>query len=323
METGLLPFLDWCVEACAPEAAAAARWADQFMALPDRRERGRRMLAEISERVVASGSPRDFVEDLPGVRGVLPVEAAYLIYRMVKTHLYVAAARGLPLVDVQGLKDQNLLLAGAELGLPPFASALSERGPAAAILQRRFPRGRSEAAEIVQIELLRRVAALEGRPFSDALRSALEFLTLASAADFADAYYEGMVVHPQQLANLAGAAARRTVAVTGLVKLVAWADGILSVEEEAMLAAVRQVVPSQPQEVLREAIASMSPEQLPQVLPFAEERQGVLQCMLAMALTDGRLDSAQEELCRDVAALLELPEADVDRVRAQLQAEPG
>jgi uncharacterized tellurite resistance protein B-like protein len=45
--------------------------------------------------------------------------------------------------------------------------------------------------------------------------------------------------------------------------------------------------------------------------------------MLAMALADGHLDRAQEELCRDVAALLELPEADVDRVRARLQAERG
>lgn len=316
----MLPFLSWCVAAFAPEATSAARWADSYLAIPDRKERARRMLAEISARVVASGKDRDFVLELPGVRGRLPLEAAYLVYRLVKTHLYVAGAQGVPLADLPTLEDQSLLLLGAELGLPGFVSALADRRPAPAILQRRFRGGRVEAAGFVKSELLRRIAALEGQPFPEALLSALEFLTLASAADFAAAYYHDMAVRPGEVIELGRAAARRTVAVTGLVRLVGWVDGILSVEEEAMLQAVGMVVPAHDPETLREAKASVSPEQLPQVLPFAEERQGVLQCMLAMALADGQLDRAKEELCRDVADLLELPRADVDRVLAQLQA---
>ena len=316
---GLYPLLQWCIESFAPEAESAARWADNFMAVPDRKERGRRMVAELSARVAGSGTPRDFVLELPGVRGKLPVGAAYLAFRIVKIHLYVAGAHAMPLVDFPGLADQSLLLMGAELGLPWFASALSERVPASALLRRRFPKGHVGAAEFLQEDLVRRVTHLQDHPHSHALQGAMEFLTLASAADFANAYYDDMSVSPRELEELNLNAARRAVALTGLVKLVARADGIMTSEEEEVLAALREVIPPQDAASYQQALAGMSPEQLPQILRLAEERQGLLRCMIAVASADGHLSPAEEALCRDVAGILEIPEADVDRALAQLR----
>lgn len=323
MDTGLLPFLSWCVENLAPEAESAARWADHYMAVPDRRERARRMVGDLSSRVVASGTPRDFVEELPGVRGHLGVEGGYLVFRAVKTHLYVAAAQGIPLVDRTMLEDQSLLLLGAEFGLPAFVAALAEKRPAPKVLRHHFPRGREEAAELLGTELARRVAHVERQSFAGTLRGALEFLTLAAASDFANAYYDDGKVSPEEFAELRRAGARRAVAVTGLLKLMARADGVITVEEEAVLEAIRHLLPEQDAGLFREVMNAMSPGQLPEVLPFAEERQGLLRCMVTMASADRRVDPAEEALCRNVAELLEIPAAELDATRARLQVSPA
>jgi len=313
MEPGLLPLLNWCVEALAPEAEAAGRWADCYLAVPDRARRARRMLGELSERIVASGSPRDFANELPGVREGLPLEAAYLVFRMVKTNLYVAAAHGVSLVDPAALEDQNLLLLGAELGLPTFTATLTGKGPAGDLLRRHFPRARGEASALVQAELVRRVTCLEGQAYAGALRGTLEFLTVASAADFANAYYDDMLLSLPELVDLNRAAARRAVAVMGLVKLVARADDALAAEEEALLSALRNLVPEQDPSVRQEAMATMSAARLPEVLTMAEERQGLLACMVAMAGADGVLSPEEEQLCRDAAGLLEISNVDIER----------
>lgn len=311
--TGLLPYLAWCVQAFAPEAESAARWADQFLAFPDRHERARRMIGDLSARVSASGTPRAFVEEFPGVRGGLQVETAYMVFRMVKIHMYVAAAHGIPLVDLPLLEDQSLLLMGAELGLAPFESAVSDRGGASDVLRRRFPGSRAEAAALLQDGFESRVGRLAQLPFAGALRGALEFLTFASATDLANAYYDDMVLRPEEVTALSLHSAERAVSVLGLLKLTARADGAVSRQEEGLLEALRQVVPAVDPQALQRALGSLSLERLPQVLTFAEERQGLLQCMLAMASADARLDPVEERLCRDVADLLEIPQDQVDR----------
>ncbi len=321
MESSLILLLTWCVATLAPEAEAAGRWADCYMAVPDRKQRARRMLGELSERVVASGSPRDFVEELPGFQEGLPLEAAYLVFRMVKTNLYVAAAHGLPLVDLPALEDQNLLLLGAELDMPAFVAALTGKGPARDMLRRHFPQGRSEASALLQAELVRRVSSLEGQPYAGALRGALEFLTVASAADFANAYYDDMLVSLQELADLSRAAARRAVSVIGLAKLVARADDAMATEEEALMAALRHLVPAQDPAARQQALATMSAEQLPGLLTLAEERHGLMTCMVAMAGADGMITREEEQLCRDVARLLEISEVEIERLLSDSKVE--
>lgn len=309
---GLLPYLAWCVQAFAPEAESAARWADQFLAFPDRLERARRMIGDLSARVSASGTPRAFVEEFPGVRGRLQVETAYLVFRMVKIHLYVAAAQGIPLADLRLLEDQSLLLMGTELGLPPFEGALADRGGASDVLGRHFRRGREEAADLLQDAFESRVRRLAELPYAGALRGALEFLTFASAADLANAYYDDMALRPEEVAVLSLRSAERAVSVLGLLKLTARADGAVSRQEEGLLEALRQVVPAVDAQALTRALGSLSLARLPEVLEYAEERHGLLHCMLAMASADARLDPVEERLCREVADLLEIPQDQVD-----------
>ncbi len=310
----LLHLLDHIVRTLAPEAEAAGRWADCYLAEPRRRERARRMLGELSERIVASGSPRDFVAELPGVGAGLPPEAAYLVFRMVKTNLYVAAAYGSPLTDPVALRDQNLLLLGASWGLESFLAALSERGPAGTVLRRHL--SLEDAAARLETELARRVAPVAGTDPAASLRGTLEFLAVASAADVANAYYDDGLVSPQEMADLVRSAARRTVSVLGLVKLVAGADDSTTPEELALLADLRRLLPGPDPTARHEALATLSAQQLPAVLSLAEERQGLLACMVAMAAADGMLQPAEEGLCRDVARLLEISEVDTDRILA-------
>lgn len=317
---GLLSYLTWCVEHLLSEAESAARWADQFMAVPDRHERARRMLGDLSARVVGGGAPREFVRDLPPEAGArdLSESTAYVVHRSVKTHLYVAGAHGMPLKDPGILLDQGLLLLGAEHGLADFLAALGEPKPAPEVLRRRFPGGRDEAAARLIAALEATDSRVQAIPFPGARAGAFEFLTLSYAADLANAYYDDMVVDAREVRELMRAAAERAVSVFGLLKLTARADGLVTDDEEALLSAVRRVVPAVEEEVLQEALRAMSVERLPVVLRYAEERFGLVHCMLAMACADHKLHPAEIQLCREVAALLEVPMEDVERALAGL-----
>lgn len=298
--SGLGRLVHWCVDSFASEAESAARWADCYMAVPDRAERARRMIGDLSARVVGAGYPRHFVEELPGVRGRLRTEAAYLVFRLVKIQLYVAAAMGHRMDDREALEAQSLLLLAMALGEPPEW------------------RSQQQAESRLEEILDQRVAAVEALPHATAMLGAFEFLTLAAAADVAAAWFDDMHLSGRDLDALRRSSAERTAVVLGLLKLMARADGTLSRPEEGVLDEVARVLPHVDPADLRRAVAEMSVERLPEILPFAEERQGLLDCMLAVATADGRLAPEEEGLCREVARVLEIPDEEVTRRVARL-----
>lgn len=291
--------LAWCVANVGEEALSAAVWEGGRLALPDRNARARRMLDEVSAKVVAVGHPREFVRTLPGVGPAMRTEAAYLVFRMVQSHLYVAAAQG------HRMKDREwdcLLLMALALGLadPPL-----RKGSARDILTAAFPGGRREAEARVEAELDARVHRLETLP--RAALGASEFLTLALSVDLATGWFDDLRLSAGELARLRTRAADRAASVMSLIRLTARADGEVTPEEEAVLAAIAEALPT-----LGGPPSRLSVEGLPGLLGSSEERHGLLRCMVAVATADGEWGSEEERLCRTVAELLGLPPHVVD-----------
>lgn len=290
--------LAWCIENLGEEARSAALWEEGPLALPDRTARARRMLDEVSTRVVAFGHPREFVRTLPGVGPEMRTEAAYLVYRMVQAHLYVAAAQAHRMQD----RDWDcLLLMVLALGLadPPL------RGTAREILTAAFPGGRAQVEDRLERELDARVRRLETLP--RAALGASEFLTLAMSVDLATGWFDDLRLSPQEMVNLRRRAADRAAAVMGLIRLTAGADGAISPEEEAVLGELAQALPT-----MGGSPSRLSVDILPRLLWSTEERHGLLRCMVAVATADGEWGPEEERLCRTVAELLGLPPAAID-----------
>lgn len=289
----------WCVEEIGEEARSAALWEGGALALPDRNARARRMLDELSARVVAVGHPRDFVRTLPGVGPEMRTEAAYLVFRMVQSHLYVAAAQGHRMKDREW--DSLLLMALAlRLADPPL-----QKGNAREILTAAFPGGRRQVEDRLERELDARVRRLEILP--RAALGASEFLTLAMSVDLSTAWFNDLRLSPPEMDALRRRAADRAAAVMSLLRLTARADGEVTPDEEAVLSAMAEALPT-----LGGAPSRLEVDSLPKVLWSAEERHGLLRCMLAVAAADGEWGPEEERLCRTVAELLGLPPHIVD-----------
>ncbi|HXE71209.1 MAG TPA: TerB family tellurite resistance protein [Candidatus Nitrosotenuis sp.] len=158
-------------------------------------------------------------------------------------------------------------------------------------------------AQVLQKMLLER---LERSP-SPGVRGALGFLLLAAASEAAWGWCNDQVLTLRELEAMERAVGRRVAALLGLVQEVARADEVPSSEEGEILYAVRGFAPGLSADELRQAIARLPGEEVPEIFPYAEERQGVLACMLAVACADGHLDPREEALVQTVGSRLQIP----------------
>ncbi|HXE73286.1 MAG TPA: TerB family tellurite resistance protein [Candidatus Nitrosotenuis sp.] len=328
-ECGLLVLLRWSVEELAGEAEAAARWINERYFYKGAEVRARLLLGELSHLVTAAGSPRSFAASLPGVgprpQGLTP-EAAYLAYRMAKMGLYVEAIFHSGRRDPQEQVERLLLVMGVALGLPRVKDALVYAGRTHPhqIIRHLTGNGPGWLARALQEVLEERLRSIRDLPWASALRGVFEYLTLGTAAQAAIAYCNDLLFTRQDLQMLETSSADQAAATLALLAEVARADEALRPQEEALVAAVRDLLPAVDEQALELARRRLEGESLADIFPYAEEQKGLLETMLAVACADGVLDPREEDLVRRVAARFELnseaTEQMLEKARSRLAA---
>lgn len=104
---------------------------------------------------------------------------------------------------------------------------------------------------------------------------------------------------------------------------VIWADGEMSDAEREMLGAVLATLGSSQEEVEEVGRMLKEPPRMGDLLaevPDPQTREEILKLLIAMALADGRIDSAELSLLDRVASQLELTREDLERLRAETVA---
>lgn len=105
----------------------------------------------------------------------------------------------------------------------------------------------------------------------------------------------------------------------------AWADGEVAKEETETITRMADRIGVN----LVERIATLDkglsqpPESdlvhLEEVFPDQEQRRTALQMLVTLSMADGRVDPAEEEFIRNMAARLQISEQDLDGMRAQAE----
>lgn len=317
-----MELLEWCLEAVAPEMAAAREEALELRRAGAGHMELRSLAFRMSQAEDRSRALHRFVLELPGVKrpgehAAMPLEAAWLGFRILRTALLTSAL----FPDGPGPEngDRLLLLCGLVLDAPAFGSALqdsSDPGEALAMLG-----GRAEVAARLHRLLDSRTRPLARLPDANAGRASFQFLTVAAAAEAALALF---VDDRAEVAHLEGLLAERGSGVLHLLSMASRADGSVAADENRVIRVIQECLG-----ISEDDGADYRPDptaqQLRDLFPTEEERAGLVGALAQVIAADGEVVPREEGMCRVVGLALGVPSARVEELlaRARAAAESG